>query len=117
MASTSTGMKLIAAARVDAFAGGSPGILFQSMYGFKPGPTRSSPGVYELTLASPPKSHDQTVVLVSRHNSGVGEIQAYVLSNGHIQINNFDGANAQADTQFSIAVFQVPLYRSRRVKT
>jgi hypothetical protein len=30
--------QLIAAARVNAFAGGSPGIQFQSMYGFKSGP-------------------------------------------------------------------------------
>ena len=52
-------------------------------------------------------------VLVTRHNSGVGEIQGNVLSNGHIQINNFDGLNAQADTQFSIAVYQVPLSSSK----
>jgi len=109
MPTTSAQMKLIAAARVNAFGGGSPGIQFQSMYGFKPGPTRSSPGVYELTLAAPPKHNEQTVVIATRHNSGVGEIQANVLSNGHIQINNFDGGNVQADTQFSIAVYQVPL--------
>jgi hypothetical protein len=109
MATTKTRIELTAAARVNSFGGGSPGIQFQSMSGFKPGPTRSSPGVYELTLASPPKDNDQTVVLVTRHNSGVGEIQGSVLSNGHIQINNFDGANAQADTQFSIAVYEVPL--------
>ena len=109
MPTTSAQMKLIAAARVNAFAGGSPGIQFQSMYGFKPGPTRSSPGVYEVKLASPPKHDDQTVVLVTCHNSGVGEIQASVLSGGTIQVNNFDAANAQADTQFSIAVYRVPL--------
>jgi hypothetical protein len=109
MPTTSTQIKLIAAARVNAFAGGSPGIQFQSMYGFKSGPTRSSPGVCELTLAAPPKHNDQTVVLVTRHNPGVGEIQANVLSNGRIQINNFDDANVQADSQFSIAVYQAPL--------
>jgi hypothetical protein len=42
----------------------------------------------------------------------VGEIQANVLSNGRIQINNFDDANVQADSQFSIAVYQAPLERT-----
>jgi hypothetical protein len=75
-----------------------------------PGPKRASPGGYVLTLSSPPKHPEQTVVLVTRHISGVGEIQAYArATNGDIEIINFDGANVPADTQFSIAVYEVPL--------
>jgi hypothetical protein len=32
-----------------------------------------------------------------------------VLSDGSIQINNFNGANVPEDSQFSIAVYQVPV--------
>jgi hypothetical protein len=111
MATTSKGMKLIAAAR----AGGGGGIVkFQSMHGFKNDPIFASPGVYVLTLKSPPKHREQIVPLVTRHDSSPGTIEANVLGGtpGQIQINNFSivGGVIQADTQFSIAVFEVPLF-------
>lgn len=103
-------VKLIAAARVNAYAGGSPGIEFMSMYEFQPSPIRSFAGCYTLRLASPPKNFDQIVVLVTRNYGNPGGIHGTVLgSNGDIQINNFNGANVPEDSQFSIAVYQVPL--------
>ena len=99
---------LIAAATLNAFGGGTPGIEFLSNFGFT-NATRSAPGTYELTLANPPPNIDQQVVNVTRRNSASGEIQATVLGNSHIQINNFDLTNVPADTQFFITVHQAPL--------
>jgi len=77
--------KPLAFARVNAFAGTTPGIEFLSQDGF---------------------STTITVVVVSRNNSGPGNIAASVLSNGSLQVNNFTFDGSQVDSPFSILVYE-----------
>lgn len=96
---------LIAAARVDGF---NAGVSFQSNSGFDL-VTRSSAGVYELTLSNPPVDRAQTVPLVARQVTSAGSVTASVLVNGRIQVNAFNSSDAAQDIQFSIAVFSATL--------
>jgi hypothetical protein len=99
---------LIASARVNGFAGGTPGVYFLSEDGFE-SVIRSSPGVYTLTLEDPPDDPKQTVVTATSMGAAAGVINVSVLSNGKIQLTHYDLSGARKDAQLSIAVFAASL--------
>jgi hypothetical protein len=97
-------VELIASAQVNV---SGTTISFNSNYGFKSA-SRTSAGLYVLELEHK-HGVDKQVVNVTRNNTAFGEIEATVIDDRHIQINNFsfDEAPAAADSPFFITVFRV----------
>jgi hypothetical protein len=98
-------VELIAAAQVTA---DPSAITFLSNFGFKTA-TRSSPGVYSLTLDHH-HNPDHLVVGVTRSGSTSGEITASLPTGDKVDsvtISNFDDTDAAADTAFFVTVYRV----------
>ena len=98
--------ELIAAAQVNAFDGATPGINFDSNFGFKSTPIRSSAGAYVLELKD---KHDPNslVVQVTRNNALPGDIEAQLPDGSHVEISCFSSSSVPTDSPFFITVHLV----------
>lgn len=101
-------VELIAAAQVIVSSGPPGSVTFNSNHGFKDDATYAGLGVYDLELEHEhgPK---KLVVQVTKNSAASGNvnIEASVLNERHIQVNNFDSSGVPADASFFISILRV----------
>ena len=98
-------VELIAAAQVNVVTGPPGAVTFNSKFGFESA-SYTSLGVYNLELEHE-HGTDKLVVGVTRNNTAFGAIEASVLDKKHIQVNNFQENDIEADSSFFITVHRV----------
>lgn len=98
-------VELVAAAQVNVVTGPPGDVTFNSKFGFESA-SYTSLGVYNLKLEH---EHDakKLVVGVTRNNTAPGMIEASVLDDRHVQVNNFPDEVDGGDSSFFITIFRV----------
>jgi len=97
-------VKVVAAAKVNAFLSPSPGIEFQANAEFESA-TRSSAGVYTLTLEH--HTSPNALLQVTPNNTAEFTIVATQIDKKTIQVNAFNNDGFAADTAFYITVSKI----------